>query len=255
MKKTEVIPFGKYKNQPLEVLSQDPQYMEWLTQQDWFKSRYQNIYTLVVNNFGTPQDTPEHNKMVSLFLDDDFLQKIANKFDYIFCIDRSVDKNLDDSIEEIYGEKYKNESPGFRVSASIRDIDEKSNLKEKNLKYINENKDKANQEMYYYDPLFENHKGSDVSLTIGSKFYFKEIDFTLNAAVKRFGYDKNTVDLLIECKPVVGEDFPSVIRQCRTQKSNVLIIEEFTATSVTIDQVRKMFQDIRIILLNEITDD
>jgi hypothetical protein len=255
MKKTEVIPFGKYKNQPLEVLSQDPQYMEWLTQQDWFKSRYQNIYTLVVNNFGTPQDTPEHNKLVSLFLDDDFLQKIVNKFDYVFCIDKSIQQNLDESIQETYGKKQKNENTSFNGCSSIKDIEQKRKLKEKILQYVTTNKDKVNQEMFYYTPLFENSKGSDVSLTIYSIYHFKEISFSINAAARNFGYIYNTIKLLIECKPVVGEDFPSVIRQCRTQKSNVLIIDEFTATSVTIEQVRKMFPDIAIILLNEIIND
>jgi len=245
MKKTEVIPFGKYKNQPLEVLSQDPQYMEWLTQQDWFKSRYQNIYTLVVNNFGTPQDTQEHNKMVSLFLDDDFLQKIANSFDYAFCIDKSI---------EYYEHEYQEQSNSYKVK-SMDQVNDELEKKKQNLKYILENKDKAIQVMGFNFPNFESSKGSDVLLDICCDFIFKDIDLKIMGAGKKQPAWYKYITLSIECKPVVGEDFPSVIRQCRAQKSNVLIIDEFTATSVTIDQVRKMFQDIRIILLNEITND
>lgn len=32
----QLIPFGKYKGQPLEILVQDPQYLEWIQQQGWF---------------------------------------------------------------------------------------------------------------------------------------------------------------------------------------------------------------------------
>lgn len=68
---TEVIQFGKYKGQPLEVLRNDKQYTDWLMGQDWFRERFSNAYTLIVNNFGAPAETPEHNSMQALFLDDD----------------------------------------------------------------------------------------------------------------------------------------------------------------------------------------
>ncbi len=256
MKKTEVIPFGKYKNQPLEVLSQDPQYMEWLTQQDWFKSRYQNIYTLVVNNFGTPQDTPEHNKLVSLFLNDDFLHKIANRFDYTFCIDKSI-KYYEDNYKHNYKHNYRESRDTFNNVKSMDEVNDELEKKKKNLEYVLENKDKGIKVMKFNFPDFESSKGSDVRLDIFCDIIFPNTDLTIEGTPKKtqnsIYYDR--IELLIECKPVVGEDFPSVIRQCRTQKSNVLIIDEFTATSVTIEQVRKMFPDIVIILLNEIIND
>lgn len=73
--KPNIIPFGKYKGQPIEVLSQDPQYLEWLQSQDWFKQRYGNINTLIINNFREPSDTPEHNKMQAMFTDKKFIGK------------------------------------------------------------------------------------------------------------------------------------------------------------------------------------
>jgi hypothetical protein len=36
----EIIPFGKYKGQPIEALAGDPQYVAWLLQQDWFRVRF-----------------------------------------------------------------------------------------------------------------------------------------------------------------------------------------------------------------------
>ena len=68
----EVVPFGKYRGQPVEVLVQDRQYVDWLTAQPWFKEKFGNFYTLIVNNFQEPSETPEHNALQIKFLDRDF---------------------------------------------------------------------------------------------------------------------------------------------------------------------------------------
>ena len=72
-----IVPFGKYKDQPVEVLAQDREYTDWLMGQSWFKDRYQNIYTLIINNFTEPSETPEHNALQALFLDDVFAQWVV----------------------------------------------------------------------------------------------------------------------------------------------------------------------------------
>ena len=58
--KTEIIPFGKYKDQPIEAMAQDGKYVEWLTSQDWFRDKYKDIYSIVINNFQAPSETPDH---------------------------------------------------------------------------------------------------------------------------------------------------------------------------------------------------
>lgn len=77
MKPSAIVPFGKYKGQPVEVLAQDEQYLEWLKDQDWFKSRYQNIYAIIINQFQAPSDTPESNRMQARFIDDEYRNKVA----------------------------------------------------------------------------------------------------------------------------------------------------------------------------------
>lgn len=73
----EVIPFGKYKGQPIEVLAHDDQYRDWLMTQDWFRSRFPQLVQIVVNNFGQPSETPEHNQMQAAFLDEDWRVRFA----------------------------------------------------------------------------------------------------------------------------------------------------------------------------------
>ena len=48
MSNDKIIPFGKYKGQPLEALHGDPKYCEWLISQAGIKERYPAIYTLLL---------------------------------------------------------------------------------------------------------------------------------------------------------------------------------------------------------------
>jgi hypothetical protein len=73
----EVVPFGKYKGQPVEALTADQDYCAWLISQPWFRSRYSNVYNVVITYGGEPQDSPEHNQMQAQFLDDDWCLRLA----------------------------------------------------------------------------------------------------------------------------------------------------------------------------------
>jgi len=77
MKPSAIVPFGKYKGQPVEVLAQDEQYLDWLKHQDWFKSQHQNIYAIIINQFQAPSDTPESNRIQARFIDDEYRRKVA----------------------------------------------------------------------------------------------------------------------------------------------------------------------------------
>lgn len=73
-----IVPFGKYKGQPIDVLAQDPQYVEWMVGQGWFKDKYPQFYTIIINNFQEPSDTPEHNAIQAMFLDDELCARLLN---------------------------------------------------------------------------------------------------------------------------------------------------------------------------------
>ena len=67
----DVVNFGKYRGQPIEILASDRGYCDWLMAQPWFRERYQNLYTVIINNYQQPSETPEHNALQALFLDED----------------------------------------------------------------------------------------------------------------------------------------------------------------------------------------
>lgn len=72
----DLVPFGKYKNQPLEVMLADDQYVGWLTKQPWLKNY--NIYNNVIQYQKEPTYTPEHNRMQIQFLDKDNVKDLVS---------------------------------------------------------------------------------------------------------------------------------------------------------------------------------
>jgi hypothetical protein len=68
-----IVPFGKHKGRLLdEVILDDPNYLQWLTSQEWFRAKYMTLYQVIINRGAEPEDTPEHNALQVLFLDDAF---------------------------------------------------------------------------------------------------------------------------------------------------------------------------------------
>ena len=74
-----IVPFGKYKGQPITSLINDTKYLEWCKLQDWFQ-KFPVVYNICVNQTITSNNlnskTPEHNKLQNLFLEDKFCIKL-----------------------------------------------------------------------------------------------------------------------------------------------------------------------------------
>lgn len=73
----ELVPFGKYKGQPVETVLADPGYLNWVISQPWMRDRHPRFYQTIINFGGEPQDTPEHNEIQASFLDDERCLRLA----------------------------------------------------------------------------------------------------------------------------------------------------------------------------------
>lgn len=76
---SDIVPFGKHKGKPVDALLDDREYVDWLTQQGWFRERYGNIYQVVINNGAEPSETPEHNAMQARFLDEEYVRALIRR--------------------------------------------------------------------------------------------------------------------------------------------------------------------------------
>jgi hypothetical protein len=73
------IPFGKHKGRMLvEVMAEDPQYVDWMMQQAWFAEKFKPLYELAKAGLGSgAENTPEHNAMQARFLDPAYCAALA----------------------------------------------------------------------------------------------------------------------------------------------------------------------------------
>jgi hypothetical protein len=71
-----IVPFGKYRGQPVEVIMADQGYRDWMLGQPGIVSMLQGKYTALFNiiTIGAPatDDSPDHNKLQAKFLDPEF---------------------------------------------------------------------------------------------------------------------------------------------------------------------------------------
>ena len=71
-----LVPFGKYKGQPLELMLADQDYLQWVTSQPglmtMLQSRHPAVFNIITVGAPANSDTPEHNALQARFLAQDF---------------------------------------------------------------------------------------------------------------------------------------------------------------------------------------
>lgn len=244
MSKSTVIPFGKYKGQPIEALTADPQYCEWLLAQDWFRSRYQPIYTIVVNNFGEPAETPEHNQMQALFTDVDYCKRF---------ILRACTRPLLARFTELKDEKL-----GFEAFDLKRLETQRETLKEtwwrehQPDRYDKEVKGAEAHIAQIKATIEKLQKTAVADFNVSATFEVHGADVLLEY---RFLFHCNRLEadgyIYVECKPSLGDDYPAVLRQIITISSQfgrhplmcLLFVGDggYTGTGASFEAVRTMF--------------
>jgi hypothetical protein len=262
-----LVPFGKYKGQPIEVLANDSQYVDWALSQEGIKAKYPDFVNIVINNFQKPSETPDHNAMQVKFLDESYaigfaetamnvtsekLQSVRMKA----CsrIMKAFHEQNDEGIKALinidistmirkvmYADDALKNTLGYKEHSKKRSaIKDKIYLSlENKFEYINANMQSwcvvSNRE-------FETKSGCDVSY----KLYIEPwCDQYINNDTLGRHCSEGWL-LKIEIKPAVSDDFPSVFRQMKRSKSNILFIKEYTGVGATKDELVQYFATNRI---------
>lgn len=266
----ELIPFGKYKGQPIEAMAEDQKYIDWLMAQSWFKSQYGNIYKIVINNFCEPSDTPEHNAMQVKFLDADYAAKVAivasSKIREEVEITTEVVKVKAEeiaaqSIHKIKSHRIDDRTrpEWYRADHHWWEISVSGSTLEINLCRTGEEKSgfRTNADWTPY-----NQSTCVVQFSLaGSAITSPDIlerEFENGCDVRYvilWGfYEQRHATLAVEIKPSVGDDFPSVLREIRRQKANVLLLAQYAGTGATKEEFVALFesQGIRVVFTDQV---
>jgi uncharacterized protein (DUF3820 family) len=269
-----VVPFGKYKGRLVEELIADTSYLEWLQAQPWFRERYGNLYQQIIINRGAePQDSPEHNALQVLFLEDDFclrLAQILRPGKTAKCIEEAERHRL-----EVAGDYRKKAA---EIQASIKRVQEwidKANAelvspppkKEKKKMWEIEpaqmiercsEKQKACQkaaaEADEADKQAEEWENGAVKPFVSRRFEHQGIDVVIDVSYGVTGPWERVCEVAIELKPTVGDDYPSVLRQMLANRSEVLVLDAYVGKGATREQFVRTFgaSGKRVVFLSEI---
>ena len=226
----ELMPFGKYKGQSIEqVALRDPQYIQWLTQQSWFQEK--PLYQVIINQFAMQEEhTPEHNKLQAKFLEDDICCKIA-------CY---LDSDLDPTTFHCTNRRM--EYKDWDVFIEYEGLNNQKYCSIENEKILN-NAKRIHAEEYQRvqkgRPLYDDKYCERMQKQADEQLQ-KVVD-----AIKLTPRSKTYGNICIECKTSVGDDYPAILRTVSKRPSRgdvVLFSQQFSASSVIKEQVKKMFR-------------
>lgn len=296
-----VFPIGKIKGRSVyELMENEPHKLKWFVNQPFFREKHADIYNIIINGSNEIKDSKEHNEIVQLFYDYDFLfkfflytencksklefdekqitnylnfikseiKKIINKYKllykhYLYSIDYCCKIN---DINKQYDNFIKNDKNLFKDSyLKITDTDEYLRDIKCNLDILRENYYKQQDNLKAIPNMQVEHIRFERRLNIEcamndivlsdykfeSELYVKSNEYSRNIFAK-YKHRHLNRDIYFEIKPLVGEDYPEVLRQCKRQKTHILIIKDFICESTTLEVVREMFHPIEIILLEDI---
>lgn len=270
---TDIVPFGKYRGQPVEVLQQDQGYCEWLMGQDWLQQRYPSLRTIIINNFQEPEETPEHNAMQAQLLDGRFRVALAK----LVMRDRFPSTHLETLIDAVPATF---EAMGADVViGTFADACIKGAVvhREKDPDLFAENASRirldAKGDIEFLDGQI---RRKETALSYASGATRQELEDELDTLRKKRDFKCETVrrlesdDLIydaeiyateigVEIKPAMGDDYPAVIRQIRAMNKRLrraLVLGTYTGSGAKLDQVREMFaaSGIAVVLVSEIDE-
>lgn len=258
-----LVTFGKYKGKPVTEMLADTKYVEWCKQQEFFK-KHTTIYNICVNQtIGSqqPSKTPEHNRIQNLFLDD---KKVAT---FMASLKTNDEGHINHIVEQIGKKHVSVEFEGkFNWDVVIESILVRSYMCTK----------KRHHRWYHC---------KEIGKSLCSHYYNK----CDPSECKNGGYDSVTCtdygqclcteymrNCYIEVKPLVGDDYPSILRKMNTQKGitdkivatsthgtplnntqYVLLVKDYQSTTTTKEELVKIFgqSGIRVVFLYDIFPD
>jgi len=223
----EMIPFGKYKGQPIEVLESDPQYADWIAQQQWAKERYPQIVNIIINKFGESEETPDHNAMQAKFMDRRYCAMLVELLGGFIAARPQVDSIVADLYSK-HGNELSVRMAPERIG-SLADLIHRQQF-----------------EVAAVDVSF-GVQWTGFLLEYGTRYYRQSSCITVT--------DSETISA--ELKPVIGDDYPAVLRQMRNNCSSVLVYGSYNGTGVDEKTFRLFFemQKIRVAKESEIMSD
>ncbi len=271
----QVIPMGKLKGMPYDALLQEPVYAEYLLRSKYgeLERNEPALFQYLLSRFGMPDRTPAHNRLQNRFLDATFALRMA------IAASRDVRELIDNfrfldvpgiwrrHAASTYRSLFANRQAELRAIGTRYLIKDAERLHEALLAQIDHIQVRRGEAEVAGSDLIDcliavvhefEADGPDVSYSIyrsGDVVTIRQDDYCQEEIViggAFVGYGR--LRFTVEVKPIVGDDYPSILRQMKKARSNQLLIGEFRSTSASWDELVKVFgmSGISVVHLDEV---
>jgi hypothetical protein len=263
-----VVPFGKFKGQPIEVLLSHAEYAAWLLAQPGFSERYPSFADFIRRaRVDGLQDTPEHNAMVDRLMDHDSFWlyvavngsmepfkrwRLTSAFPELKatatgpCLDCSRDASTWSFGTSLFHRGGKPQRPPNMPDELTVCEHSEPKVDPYTANFRCEQVESKTKLRCEVEP-----KGAD--LLLGVAFFIRPNDIPL---VNTVPVIRKTI--VAELKPVIGDDFPSVIRQVKMARQiygydpmYVVVCTNLHTSNLSSDRVKRQFENSGIQLLIE----
>lgn len=277
---TRVLPLGKYKGQSFDVLLTDTAYALWMLTSMYAKleQKHPALFAFLISRFGPPDQTPVHNALQNRFLDETFCLQVglasSSRLGEVAALLAPLTVDLEDQWK-------KNVLSCLEPCLALSGYDSNEKALSRGLKRMEELKAALQKEWNLL-----RLSGADRDVSAGTKcvplclanLEFEEkgadvsyrVDLGYELLAKRSGpapgFDRReygvlvqesaTASLRIEVKPVVGDDYPAVLRRMKAAHNNVLLVGEYNGTGATWEQLVKVFalSKISVVSIEEVEE-
>ena len=246
-----IVPFGKYKDRPVEDMLADADYMTWLEAQPWFRDRFGHLLPQDMRD--DIQATPTHNKLQVLFLNSAYCIAFARAAGKKSFSDQetmaraSVEKNCElaglayilsqSELAKVRAERQSwcAKNPGAADDNwQIREFDHDERRHAQSAERAGRQLDALNSAKYVIKAMsaFE-VAGADVVVLLRWQWPSFEHGYDVAGNERRFR---------IEIKPTMGDDYPVVLRQMQRHKTTYLFVDQYDAEGATTEQMIAIFR-------------
>lgn len=271
----QVVPFGKYKSQPYEVLLTDASYAMYLLSSMYAKlqRQYPMLLAFLVGRYGLPDSTPEHNRLQNHFLDEPFAIRFAMtaipKFGQMLASLQTI--KLTDTWtqyvrRELLAEKERSERrQHWEPNSQLPELRDDLIRQAASISFVPSCG--VMEDMTWLKPVaisdleFEKD-GADVSFSVvGSGSVVTTVPVKLGnreiAEQKSIGGYGNGFSYFIfrvEVKPIVGDDYPAILRAMKAVNVRQLLVGEYVGAGATWSELVRVFElsGITAVLLDDV---
>lgn len=295
-----IVPFGRYKDKSVLELLADANYVEWLKRQAWFPNQKQ-IYNIVVHQTiptSNNSKTPEHNKLQNYFLEKSNQIKLLNivlgnvgtKFkthfkklildeDFINCFGKIDMQDICRQMKNskiVFEDKYNWDFILYYRDNQWENFETKYDINNSSSDFVPGDKidgpgcEKDPKLRYLYNIFGKykfNYNYSDTERVLELYIIKNEDNNNYHANICTTKHD---CIVCCELKPILSDDYPSVLRKMKTQidltendknlkrcfQYYILIIGSFTSKHTTKKDLISIFKqsNISIIFTDEIIE-